>query len=354
MAAADASAINVEGALLGMGNPLLDILATVGTEVIEKYGLKPGDVVMAEAGDKYQPIFPEIAKAEGSKQIAGGATLNVVRVCQWMLQKEKATSFVGCVGKDEFGDKLKAACDEAGVTSKLLVDEATPTGTCACSITGKERTLVTNLGAANNYKLDHFKGAEQQAILEKAKVVYSAGFHMTVCPDGMELAAKHCTATGKSYCLNLSAPFLMEAPPFKAILEKLLPNVDYLFGNETEAACFAKVWGWEETAIPDIAKKLAALPKEGKARTVVITQGASPTVVCINGEVTEHPILKLSAEQLVDTNGAGDAYVGGFLSGLVQDKPVAYCCQAGAYSASVIVQQSGCTFPAKPNFTGAA
>jgi len=112
------------------------------------------------------------------------------------------------------------------------------------------------------------------------------------------------------------------------------------------------VAGWSETDVPSIAKKLQALPKEGaKKRTVVITQGSSPTLVCIDGEVTEYPVLKLSPNRLVDTNGAGDAYVGGFLSGLVQDKDMHYCCQAGAYAASVIVQRSGCTFPKKPGFS---
>merc|ERR1712136_82846 len=102
--------------------------------------------------------------------------------------------------------------------------------------------------------------------------------------------------------------------------------------------------GWEEKDVASIAKKLAALPKNGsKPRMVVITQGADPTIVCVGGEVTEYPIIALPKEKLVDTNGAGDAYVGGFLPGLVQEKSVAFCCSAGAYAASVIVQQSGCT-----------
>merc|ERR1712050_478138 len=173
------------------------------------------------------------------------------------------------------------------------VDESTPTGTCACCILDKERSLVTNLAAANNYKVSHLNQSEHMAILERAKVVYSAGFFMTVCPEAMELASKHCNENGKTYCLNLSAPFLMEVPPFKATLMSLLPRVDFLFGNETEATTFAKTEGWSETDIPSIAKKLAALPKEGsKPRTVVITQGSDPTVVCVNGEITTYPILK--------------------------------------------------------------
>ena len=84
------------------------------------------------------------------------------------------------------------------------------------------------------------------------------------------------------------------------------------------------------------------MAKGGFRRTVVITQGSDPTYVAFHGRVTEHPILALPKEKLVDTHGAGDAYVGG----LSKDFPVADCCKAGAYSASVIVQYSGYTFPA--------
>merc|ERR1712065_109738 len=95
------------------------------------------------------------------------------------------------------------------------------------------------------------------------------------------------------------------------------------------AATFAETEGWEEKDVASIAKRLAALPKNGsKPRMVVITQGADPTIVCVGGEVTEYPIIALPKEKLVDTNGAGDAYVGGFLSGLVQEKNMACCCAA--------------------------
>jgi adenosine kinase len=52
----------------------------------------------------------------------------------------------------------------------------------------------------------------------------------------------------------------------------------------------------------------------------------------------------------VDTNGAGDAFVGGFLSQLVAGKDTAECVRAGNYAANVVIQRSGCTFPAKPAF----
>lgn len=257
---------------------------------------------------------------------------------------------MGCVGKDDYADKMKAAMDKDGVHASYFIDSSVATGTCAVCIVDKERSLVANLSAANNYKVDHLKQAENMAILEKAKVVYSAGFFITVCPDAIALASKHCNDNGKTYCMNLSAPFIMEVPPFKECLMKTMPYIDVLFGNETEAQTFAKTEGWSETDIPSIAAKLSKLPKKGKPRTVVITQGSSPTIIAVDGELREYPIIKLPKSKLKDTNGAGDAYVGGFLAGLVQDKDMKYCTSAGAYAASVIVQRSGCTFPAKSSF----
>jgi len=39
------------------------------------------------------------------------------------------------------------------------------------------------------------------------------------------------------YCLNLSAPFICEVPPFKKTLMDLMPYVDYLFGNGGSNCC---------------------------------------------------------------------------------------------------------------------
>eukprot|EP00408_Alexandrium_pacificum_P042096 CAMPEP_0171266876 /NCGR_PEP_ID=MMETSP0790-20130122/58868_1 /TAXON_ID=2925 /ORGANISM="Alexandrium catenella, Strain OF101" /LENGTH=94 /DNA_ID=CAMNT_0011735593 /DNA_START=42 /DNA_END=326 /DNA_ORIENTATION=+ len=86
-------------------------------------------------------------------------------------------------------------------------------------------------------------------------------------------------------------------------------------------------------------------------RKVVITQGSEPTIVAINGHVTTYPVPALPKEKLVDTNGAGDAFVGGFLAALVKGKDIEGCCKAGTYAASVVIQHSGCTYPAKPDYS---
>jgi adenosine kinase len=335
--------------LLGMGNPLLDISAEVGADMLEKYGLKGGDAILAE--DKHQPLFPEMAKKPNVQYIAGGATQNSIRVAQWMMQKLGATAYMGCIGSDANGTTLKQACVKDGVNAQYMVDSSTPTGVCATLVVGIERSLCTNLNAANNYKVDHAKQPENLKIIKEAKIIYSAGFFITVSPESIKLASRQQAESGNIYCMNLSAPFLMQVPPFKACFVDTMPYVDFLFGNETEAATWAETEGWDTTDIEFIATRLSLIPSaKSRKRTVVITQGCDDTIVCVNGIVKKYPVLKLPKEKLVDTNGAGDSYVGGFLAGLAQGKDMAECCKAGAYAASVIVQRSGCTFPEKPDY----
>ncbi len=63
--------------------------------------------------------------------------------------------------------------------------------------------------------------------------------------------------------------------------------------------------------------------------------------------MTIYPVDALPKENLVDTNtnGAGDAFVGGFLSQLARGRDIAECVRAGHYASRVIIQRSGCTFP---------
>ncbi|XP_028775206.1 adenosine kinase 2 [Neltuma alba] len=337
-----------EGILLGMGNPLLDISAVVDEEFLQKYGIKLNDAILAE--DKHKPMYEELATRYNVEYIAGGATQNSIRVAQWMLQMPGATSYIGAIGKDKFGEEMKKNSKAAGVNVHYYEDETAPTGTCAVCVKGGERSLVANLSAANCYKSDHLKKPENWALVEKAKYIYIAGFFLTVSPESIQLVAEHAAANNKFFLMNLSAPFICEF--FRDVQEKALQYVDFVFGNETEARTFAKVHGWETDNVEEIAVKISQWPKASGThkRITVITQGADPVCIAEDGKVNLFPVIPLPKEKLVDTNGAGDAFVGGFLSQLVLGKPIEACVKAGSYAANVIIQRSGCTYPEKPDF----
>ncbi len=83
---------------------------------------------------------------------------------------------------------------------------------------------------------------------------------------------------------------------------------------------------------------------------MIITQGADDTIIAQDGKVTKYPVLKLKPEEIIDTNGAGDAFVGGFLAQMVQGKEIPECVRCANYTASYIIQSSGVSFEGKADF----
>jgi len=345
-----------EGFILGLGNPLLDMSVHVENEFLIKYDLSLNNAILAEP--KHVPMYEEIAAYPSVQYIAGGATQNSIRVAQWMLQIPKATAYIGSVGKDcEYGRKLKEVAEGDGVRTYYYEAEGLPTGTCAVLVHDKERSLVANLSAANAFDSTHLEAKAVKDVIERARIIYSAGFFLTL-PEGPKSSlhvAKHAAATDKVYCLNFAAPFICSF--FYDQLMSIMPYADFVFGNESEAAAFAEKSGWDHTDLAEVAAKVAALPKQNgsRGRLVVFTQGSDPTIVFADGHVTLYPVPKLAKELIVDTNGAGDAFVGGFLSTLAlteaQNLPrdLDACIRSAQYAARVILQHSGCTFPQFPD-----
>ena len=103
----------------------------------------------------------------------------------------------------------------------------------------------------------------------------------------------------------------------------------------------------------EIAKRLANEPKANPGtRTVIVTMGSDPVIVAKTGEskIQEFPVRQLTEEQIVDTNGAGDAFTGGFLSQFIQGKPLETCMKCAIYCAWECIQRLGCTFPRENKF----
>jgi adenosine kinase len=337
--------------IVGTGNPLLDISTTVPTTLLEKYGLNANDAILA--AEKHLPIYDELVKNYEVQYIAGGATQNSIRVAQWVSQTAGSTAFLGSVGKDAFGAQLRKSAESDGLQVVYQEDDKTPTGTCACLITGTNRSLVTNLQAANNFKLDHLKKEAVQKVWQQGTVYYSAGFFLTVSVDSLLHLAAHAAEKNALFTMNLSAPFICQVPVFREALNKMLPHCDIIFGNEAEAKAYAEASGLEDSSPAGVAKYLAELPKENKKRerVAVITQGALETIVYSGGKISKYNVPKIAAKDIVDANGAGDAFVGGFLAYLAQGKSLEECVKAGQYAAWEILQVSGTVIPKhKPNF----
>lgn len=73
-------------------------------------------------------------------------------------------------------------------------------------ITGNNRSLCTDLAAANCYKLDHLKQPEIWKLVEDAKVYYVGGYHLTVCVPAILALAEEAAAKNKVRSRRISHP----------------------------------------------------------------------------------------------------------------------------------------------------
>lgn len=333
--------------LVCLGNPLLDLQVHVDEAYLKKYDLKADDAILIE--DKHAPIYEEVLKMPGLILIAGGAAQNTARGAAYLLPKDSVAYF-GSVGKDVYSEKLLLANSAAGVNTRYQFQETIPTGKCAALITGKHRSLATDLAAANHYTLEHLKQPENWKLVEEAKVFYVGGYHFTVCPAAINALGEHAAANNKLFGVNMSAPFIPTA--FKEAFDASSPYWDYLIANESEAAAYASVNGIKEDA-ESVAKHIALLPKANtkRERVVVITQGLDDTVVAVsdlaNNTVKTHtfPVVPLDQDKVVDTNGAGDAFAAGFVAAQVEGKPLETAIKQGQWLASLGIQLVGPSYP---------
>lgn len=257
------------------------------------------------------------------------------------MLEEGQTSIVGSIGKDEFGDILLNECEKAGVKALLSRKSSKKTGHCACLISDHNRSLVAYLEAANDFIPEFLEPAKEA--LAAASSVYITGFFLAISRASVEQILASAPQDAK-IVFNISAPFVCElyGPELPAILGK---RVGFIVGNGDELSAWAKSTGLSpELSFDEMIVRLAeAFP----TATLIITHGAEP--VCLkrpsSPTIETIPIPQIPAEEIIDTTGAGDAFVGGLLVALERNLPLEMGIQLGCFLAGQVIRQPGIKFP---------
>lgn len=184
-------------------------------------------------------------------------------------------------------------------------------------------------------------------MVEQTPAFYVGGYHLTVCVPAAMTLAKHAAETNKVFMLSLSAGFIPQF--FKDPLAEILPYCDFVFGNENEAATWAETQGHKGISIAECASLIAKTSKVNskKPRVVIITQGTDPTIVAVKEtgkdavDVKEYPVAAIEESKINDTNGAGDAFAGGFCAGVVKGDSLEECIRKGHWLARLGLQELG-------------
>lgn len=231
-------------------------------------------------------------------------------------------AMVGVVGAD--GAALVAQLKEAGVdVTRIRADPGATTGTAVIMIDDDGQNSIIVSSGAN----DALTAAEVRAAIAAtpgARIVLTQGESPVAA---VEAAAEAAEAASLRFVLNLA--------PAIDVPRHVIAVADPLVVNELEAeeTALALGVGTDDLSGPRLAEALAEV-----ARSVVITLGAGGAVWASRGEGGRAHAQRV---EVVDTTGAGDAFVGAMVARLNRGGDLAAAVDSGVSAGTRTVQFAG-------------
>lgn len=332
---------------LTFGSPLMDMIVDVDSDFVSRNSLKLDTTIHVDSTS--HPVFRDI-KNVSTQYIPGGCSYNAIRVLNWMLdhEEEGAVACVGSIGDDMEGEKYKSLLSEENIISIFETFKGNPTGKCAVVCNDRNRCHLTDLGASTLISDDFVE--KNWELIKDVKLIYTELYILSSRASIVFKMAEHCLCDKKVFGFNLPAEFFLDK--FSDIILETISYGDVIFSNKEEARFFlCEVLKQEVNDDWDLVIKLAKLPKKNtnKNRVFVVTCGPEPAYVVsydhkndkIDFKETFEP-MQVHQNDIVDTNGAGDSFAGGFLAYYMKGEKIDQCMKAGHYAASKIIQKRGC------------
>jgi len=224
-----------------------------------------------------------------------------------------AVAMLGRVGEDAFGTDLVTNLRENSVDTRWVeaISDA-PTASAFITVTPDgENAIVVSPGANRSFGPEDIEAASED--LKEARVLVA---QLEVEVDAVETAAHIVTEAGGRFLLNLAPP--SEVP------DALLCLSGPLVVNEHEAAFLL---GEHAQDPEETARKLLDLGPS----SIVVTLGAAGAILSAGESHQRFPAPEV---EVVDTTGAGDAFVGALAARIARsaslEEAVPYAVLAGA------------------------
>jgi ribokinase len=234
-----------------------------------------------------------------------------------------AVKLIGRLGKDAFGDELKAFLAAQGVDLGLVRQtEGVHTGTAIITIAEADNTIVVIPGANAHVTATDVEAAS----LAKGDIAVS---QFEIPQPAVTAFFKRARAAGATTVLN-------PAPAIKFGRE-LLDLVDILILNETELGLLAGTELHDTDGDERFIKAMRSL-QIGKDKIICVTLGKRGIVALIDDRQHVDPGRAVKA---VDTTGAGDCFVGAVAAQLAAGKPIQDALAFANAAASISVQRMG-------------
>jgi len=226
--------------------------------------------------------------------------------------------FIGSIGDDDFGRSIRTSLLDSGVdTTYLWVRPNSSTGVALILSETSGENIIAVAAGANDFLLPADIDAAADAIAEASIIVCQ--FESPVVT--IEHAVRVANVCG--------VPVLLNPAPAWRIPDQMLDGIRFLVPNRHE---LADLTGLPTDTVADVEAAAKVLLLRG-AQTVIVTLGREGVLrAAVEGaRVFPAPIV-----EAVDTTGAGDTFVGGFVAEWCRtsnvDAAVTFAQRAAAYS----------------------
>lgn len=311
--------------LIGVGSPIMDLFASVPENFLRHIQGEKGGMVLVDQGEMQRILahldHPPAHSTGGS---AANVTFNATRL-------GLRTTFLGKLGNDEFAQRYQAAFESAGVDGTRFKRGDRANARCLALITpDAQRTMRTDLGAAltlapSEVVASDFAGCRHAHI--EGYLVFNQAL-----ADAALAAAR---AAGTRVSLDLSS-FEVVAASRDWLFSQFKRGIDVVFANEDEIRALFPTR--REVPFADLASELAS---HGVLAAVKV--GADGAWIAQGSE--RHRIEPVRVAQVLDTNGAGDAWAAGFLFGLLRGWSLPDCGRLASHMGAETVRHMGPIIP---------
>lgn len=308
--------------VVAIGNALVDVIAVVDDELLERLGLVKGAMTLVD-DDRACSIYDAMGQ---TIEISGGSAANTIA---GVASLGGAAGFCGKVAADTFGEVFRHDFVAQDVAVDLAVAPASQGATGRCHVLvspDAQRTLATHLGVANSLVPGDLSGD----LFGRARLTYVEGYLFDLPPAKAALreAVELAHAADGAVALTLSDRFCIERHR-RDFLELVNGQVDVVLCNEDEALSLFGARSLDGALDAfDEAGVLAAVTLGARGAAVAMPSGAVTVPAC-------------EVEQVVDVNGAGDLFAAGFLYGLARGADPVEAARLGSVCAAEVIVHLG-------------
>lgn len=246
------------------------------------------------------PHAGETVQGESFQVFPGGKGANQAVAAARLYSGSVA--LLGMLGTDAFASLLRDSLTSAGIDAVGLATEQGSSGVAMITVDGAGQNCIVVVPGANG-SVGHAFVEERRTLIEEAPALL---LQLETPMEAVEHAAAIASASG--------VLVILDPAPAQPLSGALLQNVTWLTPNYTEACLLTgrETTAEADTQVPALVDDLLQLG----AQNVLLKLGGDGVAIAM--QTGERYRLASLPVKVVDTTAAGDAFNGGFATGLAE------------------------------------